>query len=69
MLRDGPALAIPDRDGETGPATRLSSAELLRGRPENGDASPNGLATLVVCLLDAKMPEVLADTHHETNNL
>ena len=23
MLRDGPALAIPDRDGETGPATRL----------------------------------------------
>ena len=23
MLRDGPALAIPDRDGETGPVTRL----------------------------------------------
>ena len=23
MLRDGPALAIPDGDGETGPATRL----------------------------------------------
>ena len=23
MLRDGPALAIPDRDGETGSATRL----------------------------------------------
>ncbi len=23
MLRDGPALAIPDRDGETSPATRL----------------------------------------------
>ena len=23
MLRDGPALAIPDRDGETGPETRL----------------------------------------------
>ena len=33
---------FPDRDGETGPATRLSSAELVRGRPENGDASPNG---------------------------
>ena len=42
MLRDGPALAIPYRDGETGPVTRCSSAELLRGRPENGDASPNG---------------------------
>ena len=23
MLRDGPALAIPDRDGETGPVARL----------------------------------------------
>ena len=23
MLCDGPALAIPDRDGETGPVTRL----------------------------------------------
>ena len=23
MLRDGPALAIPYRDGETGPVTRL----------------------------------------------
>ena len=23
MLRDGPALAIPDRDGETGQVTRL----------------------------------------------
>ena len=23
MLRDGPALAIPDRDGETSPVTRL----------------------------------------------
>ena len=26
MLRDGPALAIPDGDGETGPATRLTVA-------------------------------------------
>ena len=62
MLRDGPALAIPDRDGETGPVARLwrkigeQHRQLLRW------------ATLVVCLLDAKMPEVLADTHHETNN-
>ena len=39
------------------------------GRPENCIVNPIGLATLVVCLLDAKMPEVLADTHHETNNL
>ena len=54
---------FPDRDGETGPATRLG------GRPENCIVNPIGLATLVVCLLDAKMPEVLADTHHETNNL
>ena len=23
MLHDGPVLAIPDRDGETGPATHL----------------------------------------------
>ena len=62
MLRDGPALAIPYRDGETGPVTRLA------GRSENSTAYSQGLATLVVCLLDAKMPEVLADPHHETNN-
>ena len=29
MLRDGPALAIPDRDGETGPATRLQREGIL----------------------------------------
>ncbi len=40
MLRDGPALAIPDRDGETGPVTRLA------GRPENSTANPMGLVTL-----------------------
>ena len=52
---------FPDRDGETGPVTRL---------PEDRRTAPPtlGLATLIVCLLDAKMPEVLADTHHETNN-
>ena len=38
------------------------------GRPENCTANLLGLAMLVVCLLDAKMPEVLADAHHETNN-
>ena len=27
MLRDGPALAIPDRDGETSPATRFGGKE------------------------------------------
>ena len=27
MLRDGPALAIPHRDGETSPATRLRRKE------------------------------------------
>ena len=62
MLRDGPALAIPDRDGE--PARQPAYC----GRPENSTVNPIGLATLVVCLLDAKMPEVLADPHHETNN-
>ena len=29
MLRDRPALAIPDRDGETGPATRLLREGIL----------------------------------------
>ena len=29
MLRDGPALAIPDRDGETSPATRLLREGIL----------------------------------------
>ena len=29
MLRDGPALAIPDRDGETGPVTRLRREGIL----------------------------------------
>ena len=29
MLRDGPALAIPDRDGETSPATRLQREGIL----------------------------------------
>ena len=29
MLRDGPALAIPYRDGETSPATRLWRKEIL----------------------------------------
>ena len=29
MLRDGPALAIPGRDGETGPATRLLREGIL----------------------------------------
>ena len=29
MLRDGPALAIPDRDGETGPETRLLREGIL----------------------------------------
>ena len=27
MLRDGPALAIPDRDGETGSVTRFGGKE------------------------------------------
>ena len=54
---------FPYRDGETGRQPAYC------GRPENCIVNPIGLATLVVCLLDAKMPEVLADTHHETNNL
>ena len=29
MLRDGPALAIPDRDGETCPVTRLQREGIL----------------------------------------
>ena len=29
MLRDGPALAIPDRDGETCPVTRLPRKGIL----------------------------------------
>ncbi len=29
MLRDGPALAIPHRDGETSPATRLQREGIL----------------------------------------
>ena len=29
MLRDGPALAIPDRDGETGPVARLQREGIL----------------------------------------
>ena len=29
MLRDGPALAIPDRDGETSPATRFLREGIL----------------------------------------
>ena len=29
MLRDGPALAIPYRDGEIGPATRLQQEGIL----------------------------------------
>ena len=40
MLRDGPALAIPDRDGETGPATRLlrKTGELHRQPYRDGRA-------------------------------
>ena len=51
MLRDGPALAIPDRDGETSPATRLwrkigeQHRQLLR------------LATLIMCLLIVNTPK------------
>ena len=45
MLRDGPALAIPNQDGETGPETRFG------GRSENSSADPMWLATLIVCLL------------------
>ncbi len=46
MLRDGPALAIPYRDGETSPATRFG------GRPENSNVNLMGLATLIVCLVN-----------------
>ena len=40
MLRDGPALAIPDRDGETSPATRLwrKTGEQQRQLLEVGNA-------------------------------
>ena len=42
---------FPDRDGETGPATRFS------GRSENSTASSIRLATLIVCLLVVNTPE------------
>ena len=54
----------PSRERMVKPARQPASG----GRPENSTANPIGLATLVVCLLDAKMPEALADTHHQTNN-
>ena len=47
---------------------KLARQPASGGRPENSTVNLLGLATLVVCLLDAKMPEVLADTRHETNN-
>ena len=51
MLRDGPALAILYRDGETGPVTRFG------GRPENSTADPLRSATLIVCLLVVNTPQ------------
>ena len=36
MLRDGPALAIPARDGETSPVTRLPEDRRTAPQPDSG---------------------------------
>ncbi len=42
MLRDGPALAIPYRDGETGPVTRLSAEALMAEDRRTAPLTPKG---------------------------